>query len=489
MGLGHALRAATATAAFAFAFTFASSVSAQVTGPTGGGQPVDNVKPGLGIDYFVRKSGGSPTDIGRIRMSAGGFLDAGETPAGYDFARGQVLSIAGNQTLFDRLGTVYGGNGQTTFALPNLSGRAPMGAGTGPGLSNHFLGDAVGATSVTLTTPQMPAHQHALPAGLGTTGVTGGSQPHTNMGPTVAINFSINVDGVFPPRDLVAGGAAAAVDAVGDADDPIGRVNLHAGTLLPTDTGRALAQGQLVSIAQETALFAVIGTTYGGNGQTTFALPDLRGRLPVHGVLGGNPVLPGGRTGRLAGERYGAEMVTLLTSEMPAHAHTLPPTALTTGATGGGQPHDNLQPSLGLHYIIAMEGIYPSDGGLGEGDPFLGEVALFAGSFAPSGWAFAEGQLLSISQNSALFSLRLNRYGGNGQTTFALPDLRSRTAFGTGVGPEMSLTLGEVFGAELTTLTESQLPSHTHTAAVPEPATVALLILPAAILIRRRRVA
>jgi len=96
-------------------------------------------------------------------------------------------------------------------------------------------------------------------------------------------------------------------------------------------------------------------------------------------------------------------------------------------------------------------------------EPFIGEIRLFGGDFAPRGWAFCNGQLLAISTNAALFSLLGTSYGGNGQTTFALPDLRGRTPIGWGQGPNLeAISLGEQGGSETLTLTPSQLPSHTH---------------------------
>lgn len=98
-------------------------------------------------------------------------------------------------------------------------------------------------------------------------------------------------------------------------------------------------------------------------------------------------------------------------------------------------------------------------------EPFIGEVIMFAGNFAPRGWAFCAGQLLSIAQNTALFSILGTTYGGNGQTTFALPDLRGRVPVGTGQGPGLtSITLGEMSGTETVTLLTTQMPAHTHTA-------------------------
>jgi microcystin-dependent protein len=97
--------------------------------------------------------------------------------------------------------------------------------------------------------------------------------------------------------------------------------------------------------------------------------------------------------------------------------------------------------------------------------PFLGQIIQGGWNFAPRGYATCSGQILSIAQNTALFSLLGTTYGGNGQTTFALPDLRGRVMIGSGQGPGLSdYILGEVSGSENTTLTTSNLPSHTHTA-------------------------
>jgi len=96
-------------------------------------------------------------------------------------------------------------------------------------------------------------------------------------------------------------------------------------------------------------------------------------------------------------------------------------------------------------------------------DPMIGEIRLFAGNFAPRGWALCQGQLLSISQNNALFSILGTTYGGDGRTTFALPDLRGRVPIGNGQGPGLTnVTLGRKSGTENITISTSQLPSHNH---------------------------
>lgn len=96
---------------------------------------------------------------------------------------------------------------------------------------------------------------------------------------------------------------------------------------------------------------------------------------------------------------------------------------------------------------------------------YIGEIRLFAGNFAPLGWVFCDGTKYSISMYSAVYSILGTTYGGDGQTTFAVPDLRGRVAVGTGQGAGLSnITLGQVGGAETVTMTTAQMPMHTHTA-------------------------
>lgn len=97
-------------------------------------------------------------------------------------------------------------------------------------------------------------------------------------------------------------------------------------------------------------------------------------------------------------------------------------------------------------------------------DPFVAEIRIFPFNFAPKGWAFCDGQLLPLSQNTALFSLLGTTYGGNGKSNFALPDLQGRAPMHPGQGPGLSLhDLGETGGSETVTLLESEIPSHAHT--------------------------
>ncbi|HNY02762.1 MAG TPA: tail fiber protein [Bacteroidales bacterium] len=131
------------------------------------------------------------------------------------------------------------------------------------------------------------------------------------------------------------------------------------------------------------------------------------------------------------------------------------------GIAGSGQPFSIMQPYLTMNYCIALQGIFPSQNST---QPYLGEVDLFAFSFAPYGWAQCNGQLLPINQNQALFALLGINYGGNGQTTFALPDLRGRIPINQGTGPGLSThSIGQAGGTETTTLVLTQMPAHSHT--------------------------
>lgn len=104
-------------------------------------------------------------------------------------------------------------------------------------------------------------------------------------------------------------------------------------------------------------------------------------------------------------------------------------------------------------------------------DPFIAQITMFGGNFAPRGWAFCEGQLLAISQNSALFSILGTTYGGDGRTTFGLPDLRGRFPTQQGNGPGLSnKNLGQKGGVESVTLNTTQIPSHSHAAGLQIPA-------------------
>jgi microcystin-dependent protein len=174
--------------------------------------------------------------IGEIRLFAGNF-----DPAKWALCNGQLIAIPANTALFSILGTTYGGNGTTNFALPNLQSRVPVGAGSAPGLSPYELGEEGGVEQVTLTMQTMPSHTHGVQLGgqadaaqlaksvpvgnyycstdpnsgsapmlyastpnasmgASTSTPVGSGQPHANMQPTLGLSFIICLQGIYPPR-------------------------------------------------------------------------------------------------------------------------------------------------------------------------------------------------------------------------------------------------------------------------------------------------
>jgi len=432
----------------------------QSTGPAGGGQPHGNVQPSLALNALIRTNDSVFEKLGEIKFFAGNFA-----PAGYQFASGQLLNSAVYDNLFNRIGTVYGGDGVNTFALPDLRGRSAMHYGAPFDLTPVPIYQTGGTANVTLTATQLPIHTHGVPV-VGPTGPAGGGQPHPNHQPYLALNYRIDFDGAFPTPGS---------GTVGMAEDFLGDVEISA---IPTGEFDRFASlnGQLVPITQNQALFSILSTFYGGNGVTNFGLPDLRGRLPIG--TGAGP----GLTPRAIGTKVGAESHTLTLDEMPAHTHALSFGPGVTDPAGGGEAHDNVQPSMAMSYIIATNGMNPIGAGPdGSSFPFMGEVSLFTGDYAPAGWMIADGRLLSIADHAILFAVLGDTYGGDGVTTFALPDLRGRTI----IHPDgVVYQLGDILGAETHALLASEMPAHTHST-VPEPAALGLLVL-AAIMLRRR---
>ena len=168
--------------------------------------------------------------VGEVRMFGGNFA-----PYQWAFCNGQSIAISANETLFSLIGTTYGGNGTTNFNLPDLRGRLCVDMGQGNGLSNYNIGQAGGVESVTLTTNQMPGHSHTLSAATATANLynpggnltakapagnmytstgtpsgnlntpscsmTGGSQPHPNLMPSLCVSFIIALYGIYPTRN------------------------------------------------------------------------------------------------------------------------------------------------------------------------------------------------------------------------------------------------------------------------------------------------
>ncbi len=434
------------------------------TGYTGGNQPHFTIQPSMGMNWLIRYSGDTDR-LGEL------MLFGGDTPpAGWTYANGALLPISAFPDLYAKLGSAYGGNGTNTFAFPDLRGRTAIGIGGGFGDPQYNLGDRIGAEQVTLSVPNLPAHAHMI-AGEGPTHATGESAPYSNMQPGLGLNHRIALQGAVPQETgPMAGGTM------------MGEVRLSASGHVPAGWVQTL--GQQMPIHQFQDLYSLLNTNYGGDGRLTFALPDLEGRGAVQAGTGQ------GLTEQELGQMSGFESVSLLQSQMPSHAHLHSDPEkfphVFTGPSGGDQPQDNMQPTMALNYIIALDGVMPDPTGpVNETARYVGEIALFAGDFAPAGWALLDGQTLQRSQHPELFNVIGNTYGGDGISEFALPDLRGRLPVGMGDGQGLLPWMrGQQRGAETVTLTVQQMPLHNHT--VPEPGVMGILAAAGLFLTRRR---
>lgn len=413
----------------------------EATSTIGLGQSFDNHAPTQVLNYTIALVGLFPSSDGSLDefdpvLGQIGIVGFNFAPGGSAFADGQILQISDNTALFSILGTTYGGDGETTFALPDLRGRVPVGADPANGIP---VGTEIGSTTVTLTEANLPSQTHALTGSSATLESTGHNQPFDNQQPALALTPVIARQGVF---------------------EGLGEVVWFAGNFVPDQ--ELPADGSLLAISSNTALFSVLGTSYGGDGETTFGLPDLRGRAVIGS--GSGP----GLTTRNQGQEIGDVSTVVTTANLSAHTHQLEAENVET--TGSGAPLSNLHPAISMRYLVSLFGTFPSEGGGGSpgralgGAAVIGQIAVTASSLVPDGFALANGQLLNIVSHTALFSLYGVTYGGDGETTFGLPDLRGRLAAHDGPAGG----LGTKHGAETVALTEATMPAHSHEVIPPD---------------------
>jgi microcystin-dependent protein len=262
----------------------------------------------------------------------------------------------------------------------------------------------------------------------------------------------------------------------------IGEIRMYGGVNPPADWH--LCDGSMLSISSNYTLFSVIGTAFGGDGISTFQLPDLRSRFFVSQD----------NVSYFLGQTGGAEQVALTYDNLPSHTHgvncsatggsdtpkgntwgpstvaktnlyaTSPDAVMSSlGITnaGKGKSHDNMVPFVCVNYIISLTGIYPSDETIaGTPDQTLSEIRLFPFDTVPRGWIACNGQQLPVQSNAALFSLLSNFYGGDGVHNFRVPNLVA--AVPMHVGPDFPL--GQTGGEASHLLNITEMPAHNHNA-------------------------
>lgn len=411
------------------------------SGTTGGGQPITLGQPTLELNYLICTNGIFPEGggnigvpfLGEICLFAGNFA-----PAGWALCQGQSVNISNNTALFDLIGTDYGGDGATYFVLPDLRGRAAIEVGQGAGLEPYVIGQQAAFTQITLLVTEIPAHIHSLPPPDSVTGATGGGQPRENRRAYLTVPYVMPLAGIYPIQ-----GSSPIFEPF------LGQILLSADARPP---GSAV-NGQTLAITQNEALYSLLGTNFGGNGTQNFQLPDLQSRVPLG--TGQGPI-----TDWSLAQQTGVESVTMTQEQMPAHQHTVPSLGIVTGLTGSNQPQTLMQPSLALQFLICTNGQVPSTT-VEATNAMIGEIEIYAGTNVPIGWLACDGSLLNVSSCPALFGVISNFFGGDGVTTFALPNLSGRTPIGSMTGQP-----GATNGAEQFVLSVAQLPPHTHTAPV-----------------------
>jgi microcystin-dependent protein len=428
--------------------------------------------------------------VGEIRLMASDHL-----PEEWASCDGQLLSRGEAFILWLLLGQTFGGDGMDQFALPDLRGRVPLRAAP-----THPHAQAGGKETVTLTVADLPGHTHALRAsdsdgtraepmgnvwarsegrGFGdgapdasmhalSLAAAGSGQAHENLMPFLGLRSIVSMNG-------------RALEDTEVQDVYLGEIRLFASDQIPA--GWVPCDGQLLPVSQNRPLFDLMGDKFGGSGGM-FAVPDLTGRIPIHRG-----------PGRPLGEPGGEEAHTLTTNELSSHSHearaaSMPGddpspvgrswgvqsaglaytdgapdvslNATAVSATGGGGAHENMPPFLTLQFCMSLQGEDPTFE-FPSTQPFAGEIRLFPYDVAPVGWASCDGAILKTQDNFGLFTMLGSTYGGNGQDTFALPDLRGRAPLHSGQGPGLTArSLGEAGGAAIVTLTVANLPVHTH---------------------------
>ncbi len=430
--------------------------------------------------------------IGEIRIFGAGFA-----PWGWHICDGSLILIEQNTALFSLLGTTYGGDGLKTFALPDLRSRIPLGMS-----SLRPIGTIGGAERVTLGVENLPSHRHTpacnntdggnfkdatnafwaasaqngmrygqAPGSVRMSGESilpeGGYEPHENRMPVIALTYGIAITGKYPIIGTRGYGLTypAEIRMFAFADETEGYV---------------VCDGRTYPVNPDDQLFRLIGSTFGKE-EGRYKLPDLRDRV----LIGSGPAHPAFSTG-------GEDAHKLTVEEMPKHRHKTvtssnksdspspkehfwPAEAGYTAqnnsvmndqaveAAGGGVAHDNMSPFLTINYTICTDGMY-TDGQFQPVEEYLGTIRAFATKVTSGAWLPCDGRELPIASNNTLFSLLNTRYGGNGTTTFALPDLRGRAAVQYSYkNPNLTAyELGEKAGVETVSLTVSQMPGHSH---------------------------
>lgn len=447
-----------------------------VTGIAGDGQSFVSPMPTLGLQSIMDVNG-------EVRWVGFNFA-----PSGFGLPHGQLLSIAQNAALFSNFGTLYGGNGSTTFNLPDLRGRVLIDDGAGTGLTQRSTGDVVSPGSVSLTVGNLPTHDHTIPGTPDRTGVVGNADPFSIMQPSIVVNYQIAVSGLYPSRNLVVdGNGLAAVGEDGNAmnlGDAQAMLNRLAGEGIRRWRESGISVERLQALESAEYEFAALGDgvlgEVGRPGVVSFDL-DAAGwgwYIDVSPELDDEFTVFDPANGWLATSPRANGRIDLLTAMMHEQGHLL---GLAHDAKSGQLLSPGLQP--GVRRLPSGQEVTADDSESGTelvvfiATPFIAQIHTFAtpesvfDTSTQSVLMATDGTILPISQNQALFSLLGITYGGDGETNFGVPDFQGRAVIGQGSGPGLtSRGWGQIGGSETVALSVNEMPSHTHS--IPTGATL-----------------
>ena len=446
-------------------------------------------------------------------------------PQGWIRCDGRLLQIPEHEFLFSMLGLEYGGDGAKTFAVPDLRGRTVVNAPDLEGNVGHgSVGRRRGTEAKTIERRSLPPHEHKVT--LMASQLPATERNPVGQLPAIAealfykVPPTVEMERNFPEPALVlsAGGEGQAVENMQPylplswcicveglwASRPgesmfappqlIGEIRFFGFNFAPG--GWTLCDGALLRVTDgyNSTLKQLLGTHFGGDGKTTIRVPNLVGRIAVH--KGQGP----GLSAYTLEEQGGQNRVLLKANELPAHTHkavlhcsseparrsspvgALPartdtksyglggesprhPDAVQVPAEGGAAsyPIENRLPTLSVTACLANAGMYPEPNERATLGSVLGQVSAFALDFTPGGWLACDGQLLNISEYRELFEVIGTKFGGDGQATFAVPDLRGRVVLGARqVAGQPARSFGQAGSAETIELTPEQLPAHQH---------------------------
>lgn len=450
--------------------------------PAGAFEPHDNIQPSTALNCIIALRGWYPTPVESLRRGFASSAASGSSgvpaarlasepmqgeiawtafdfaPRGWARCDGQLLAVSDHPALFSLLGDRFGGDGTRTFALPDVRGRTIVHEGQGDGLTDRPLGSSFGAAREAANSVD---HTHTFDSTAYS--IAGSNASHDNMQPSIVLNCIIAVHNAsWPQRAL----------RRQYEDTWFGEIKWVPYTFAPR--GWEFCDGQIRDVDDDDPLWWLLGDRFGGDGITTYALPDARGRTFVHAGTGNELAT------RELGDTFGVESVALTEDHLPSHDHGWwpPSDESRTSFTGGGRSHENMQPSLVLNCIISTSGSYSSRSlrsgpaaASASGEPTarfsptgsIAEVTWIPYDFEPKGWEFCDGERLAINENTAAFSLIGYHFGALDPDTFALPDLRGRTYVHVGNGPDINGAawgIGNSRGSESVTLDLAEMRSH-----------------------------